>query len=137
MRTLTIPVKGIYFDQIKAGTKSFEYRLRTGYWVKRLVGQQYDRVVLTRGYPKANDLARRIELPWRGYIEKTIKHPHFGSEPVPVFAIRVSVVNKGYCVVCGHPRERAVHLPPLGSPEGSPAWGHEFVDQDTLNEIQS
>ncbi|VVE78132.1 ASCH domain-containing protein [Pandoraea sputorum] len=89
MRTLTIPVKGIYFDQIKAGTKPFEYRLRTPYWSKRLVGRAYDRVVLTRGYPKATDAERRLELPWRGFKEQTITHPHFGAEPVQVFAIRV------------------------------------------------
>lgn len=89
MRTLTIPVKGIYFDQIKAGTKPFEYRLRTPYWSKRLVGRAYDRVVLTRGYPKATDAERRLELPWRGFKEQTITHPHFGTEPVQVFAICV------------------------------------------------
>lgn len=89
MRTLTIPVKGIYFDQIKAGTKFFEYRLRTPYWNKRIVGQQYDLLVLTRGYPKASDTERRLELPWRGYDVQTITHPHFGSEAVKVFAIRV------------------------------------------------
>lgn len=88
-RTLTIPVKGIYFDQIKAGTKLFEYRLRTPYWDARLVGREYDRVVLTRGYPKATDTECRLELPWRGYDVQTITHPHFGAEPVQVFAIRV------------------------------------------------
>lgn len=35
-RTLTVPVKGIYFDQIKVGAKPFEYRLRTPYWERRL-----------------------------------------------------------------------------------------------------
>lgn len=89
MRTLTIPVKGIYFDQIKAGTKPYEYRLRTPYWSKRIVGRVYDRVVLTRGYPKATDAERRLELPWRGYDMQTITHPHFGPDSVRVFAIRV------------------------------------------------
>ncbi|MDN4573716.1 RNA-binding protein [Pandoraea cepalis] len=88
-RMLTIPVKGIYFDQIKAGMKPFEYRLKTEYWSKRLVGRMYGRVVLTRGYPKSDDAAHRLELPWRGFEEQTITHPHFGAEPVQVFAIRV------------------------------------------------
>lgn len=89
MRTLTIPLKGEYFDQIKAGTKPEEYRLVTDYWRKRLEGQHFDKIVLTRGYPAADDSARRLEKPWRGYIERTITHPHFGPEPVRVFAIRV------------------------------------------------
>lgn len=90
MRILTIPVKGIYFDQIKSGTKHREYRLMTPFWQKRLVGRNYDRIVLTRGYPKANDTARRLSLPWLGYDVEIITHAHFGPDPVRVFAIDVS-----------------------------------------------
>jgi len=88
-RVLTLPLKGIYFDQIASGTKSEEYRLVTPYWRKRLEGREYDCIVLTRGYPAANDHARRLLKPWRGYIERTITHPHFGPDPVRVFAIHV------------------------------------------------
>jgi hypothetical protein len=62
----------------------------TDYWRKRLEGRTYDRIVLTRGYPKADDAARRLTLAWRGYEVQTITHPHFGLEPVQVFAIDVS-----------------------------------------------
>lgn len=34
--TLYLPLKGIYFDQIKAGEKLHEYRLATPYWRARL-----------------------------------------------------------------------------------------------------
>ena len=34
--------------------------------------------------------ARRLVLPWRGMRETTITHPHFGAEPVAVYAIRVT-----------------------------------------------
>ena len=90
MSTLTIPIKGVYFDQIKAGTKPEEFRLMTPYWRKRLEGRTYDRLVLTRGYPASGDAARRLELPWRGYRVTTIQHEHFGLNPVEVFAIRVT-----------------------------------------------
>lgn len=89
MRTLTIPLMGIYFDQIAAGVKSEEYRLCTPYWRKRLEHQHYDHIVLTKGYPKADDHERRIVKPWRGYVERTIQHPHFGPDPVRVFVISV------------------------------------------------
>lgn len=89
MATLTIPVNGVYFDQIKAGTKTEEYRLVTPFWSKRLVGRTYQHVTMTRGYPKASDQSRRLTLPWRGYERKTITHPHFGPDPVEVFAIKV------------------------------------------------
>lgn len=90
-RTLTLPMKHVYFDQIAAGVKPFEYRLTTPYWTKRLVGQRYDRIVLTKGYPKhGGELgATRLELPWHGYQRQTITHEHFGPEPVEVFAIVV------------------------------------------------
>jgi hypothetical protein len=88
--TLTLPLKGEYFDAIKAGTKGAEFRLANDYWTKRLVGRPYRKVVLTRGYPKANDSSRRLARAWRGYTVTTITHPHFGAAPVTVFAIDVS-----------------------------------------------
>lgn len=89
MSTLYLPIKGEYFDQIKAGTKLEEFRLANDYWRKRLVGRTYDRIELTRGYPKRDDTGRRLVLPYRGYRLTTITHPHFGIEPVEVFAINV------------------------------------------------
>ena len=90
MRTLIIPVKGVYFAQIKAGTKPREYRQTTPYWRKRIEGQTYDRLVLTLGYPNADDRERRLVLPWRGYQIEKITHPHFGPVEVEVFAIDVT-----------------------------------------------
>lgn len=87
---LTLPLKAEYFDQIKAGAKPEEFRLRTEYWRKRLEGRTYESIVLTKGYPSRDDADRRLELPWRGFREATITHPHFGDEPVEVFAIDVT-----------------------------------------------
>lgn len=89
MATLTLALKAEYFDAIKAGSKPEEFRLCTPYWVKRLVGRSYDRIELTKGYPARGDTARRLSLPWKGYRVTTITHPHFGAEPVEVFAINV------------------------------------------------
>jgi len=86
---LVLPLKGEYFDAIKAGTKTEEFRLCTPYWEKRIDGRSYDRLVLTRGYPARDDLSRRLVLPWQGYAKKVITHPHFGPKPVSVFAINV------------------------------------------------
>lgn len=91
MADLRIPLNGFYFDQILSGEKTEEYRLCTGYWTKRLWRRLYTNVVLTRGYPKGGGVEgeTRITRPWRGYDRKTITHPHFGDEPVEVFAIRL------------------------------------------------
>lgn len=91
MKNLTIPLNGVYFDQIKAGTKLEEYRLVNAYWIKRLYARQYDRLILTRGYPRKDDEDRRINLKYRGFEVKTITHPHFGPEPVQVFAIKIDL----------------------------------------------
>jgi len=89
MSTLTLALKGEYFDQIKAGTKLFEYRLRTPYWRKRMQKAPFTSIVLTRGYPPADDAARRLVLPWRGYHLQTMQHEHFGPKRVDVYAIQV------------------------------------------------
>lgn len=86
---LVLPLKREFFDAIKAGTKPEEYRLRNAYWRKRLEGKTFDRVILTLGYPKRDDHARRIVLPWQGYRECQITHSLFGAGPVDVFAINV------------------------------------------------
>lgn len=91
MSNITIPLNGVYFDQIKAGTKLEEYRLVNAYWIKRLYNRQYDRLILTRGYPSKDDADRRINLKYRGFEVKTITHPHFGPEPVQVFAIKIDL----------------------------------------------
>jgi ASC-1-like (ASCH) protein len=87
MSDLVLHLKTRYFRQIKDGTKSFEYRLVKPYWEKRLVGRQYDRVVFWDAYkPRSSETV--IIRPYRGFERQTITHPHFGPDPVKVFAIR-------------------------------------------------
>lgn len=92
MSTLTLPLKREYFEAIRDGLKTEEYRLCTPYWRER-IGSPFgghDRIVLTLGYPARDDHARRIERPFNGYTIKTITHPHFGPDPVTVYAIKVN-----------------------------------------------
>lgn len=89
MADLVLPVKAIYFNQMKDGTKPEEFRLCTPHWRKRLEGRTYDKVVITLGYPSREDAERRLVRPWRGFRITTITHPHFGPDPVQVFAINV------------------------------------------------
>lgn len=87
---LTLPLKGIYFDQIRSGEKREEFRLVTPFWTRRLEGRSFERIVLTRGYPQKRDSERRLTRPWRGCRKIIITHPHFGPDPVEVYAIRVN-----------------------------------------------
>lgn len=87
---LHLNLKAVYFDQIRAGTKEFEFRQKTSYWNLRLVGKSFAGIVLKKGYPKSGDMERTIERPWRGFESRNIVHPQFGDSPVEVFAIRVN-----------------------------------------------
>ena len=89
---LILAVKREYFEQIKAGTKTEEYRLCSEYWTKRLVARErpYRNVIITLGYPKKDDTERRIVFPYVGWERKTITHKHFGEDPVEVFAIKLT-----------------------------------------------
>jgi hypothetical protein len=97
MAKLQLALKAEYFDAIRDGTKLEEYRLANDYWRKRLIiggnkgvlARTFESIVLTKGYPRADDVTRRLELPWRGWTLKMITHPHFGLDPVKVFAIAV------------------------------------------------
>jgi hypothetical protein len=92
--TLHLALKGEYFDAIKAGRKTEEFRRICPYWEKRLA-RSFTRIILTRGYPKASDLARRLELRWNGMRTTWITgHPLFGPGPVEVYAINVRYVTK-------------------------------------------
>lgn len=91
MANLQMAVNGEYFDQMKRGEKKHEYRLVNEYWRKRLVNREYDRLIITRGYPRADDADRRIDVPYRGYKLQSLTHKHFGDAPVDVFAIEVCI----------------------------------------------
>lgn len=89
-RILHLPLKAVYFHQIKSGEKLFEYRLTTDYWRQRIENREYDEIHIKLGYPKKDDMSKTIIKPWRGYEEQTIVHEHFGNVPTAVFAIRVN-----------------------------------------------
>jgi hypothetical protein len=93
--TLHLHVKREYFNQIKSGEKREEYRRTTPYWQKflwkRVLAENpLETILIYDGYPKKGDTSRILTREWKGYAIKTITHPHFGPDPVEVFAIRVN-----------------------------------------------
>lgn len=94
---LILPMKGVYFAQIARGEKLEEYRLRTDYWERRILGRKYENLVLLRGYPKDGGIegVTRLTIPYRGYRYQTLQHPHFGDDPVNVFAINADYLARG------------------------------------------
>jgi hypothetical protein len=89
LKKLVLHVKKIYFDLIKSGAKSYEYRLITPYWTKRIFKRSYDVIEIHCGYPKQGDTSKIITRKWSGYYMALIHHDHFGKDRVKVFAIDV------------------------------------------------
>jgi hypothetical protein len=97
MSDLHLHVKTEYFEAIKRGEKTEEYRLKTPYWIKRLfyfnieryrdLPKRFRYVVIYNAYKSGDE--NRLYFPWQGWDMKTITHKHFGSEPVTVFAIKL------------------------------------------------
>lgn len=90
LATLVLNLKSEYFNAIRDGSKTEEFRLRTPYWEKRIRGRNYTKIILRMGYPKSGDAEREMVLPWLGFREIDLTHPHFGDGVHQVFAIDVS-----------------------------------------------
>lgn len=87
MSDLILNLKAEYFDAIEDGSKEEEYRLQTPYWKKRIERRSYRNVVICKGYPRKDDMSRRLVFPWTGYRTTKLTHPHFGPSEVMVYAI--------------------------------------------------
>lgn len=95
MKTLHLNLKKEYFEQIKSGKKTLEYRLKNAYWKKRLANREYDEVHFKCGYPKKDDDTKIIKKKYIGYREIAVRHKHFNNtgatDPqVEVFAIHTT-----------------------------------------------
>ena len=92
MATLTLSLKRKWFDMIKSGVKKEEYREINRYWISRLVAAMvpftgtvlsftnFDTLVFTLGYPKADDTERRL-LFKNPRIRIGEGKPEWGAEP--------------------------------------------------------
>ena len=91
MKILTLHLKKKYFEQIRDGQKTIEYRLCNPYWLKRIAHQteRFDEIHLKLGYPKRGDESRTLRRKWCGYYFDTITHEIFGQEQVKCICMRV------------------------------------------------
>lgn len=88
-RALVLHLVKRYWEQIRDGIKTEEYRLRTMYWRLRLENREYRTICLYHGYPARHDLSRLIVRPYKGYSVRTLQHDHFCPAPVEVFVIKL------------------------------------------------
>lgn len=89
MKILELHVKKKYFDQIKSGEKTEEYRLSKPFWYSRLHQKTFDVVIILLGYPPKSKTSPEncLCFPFNGITMKTIQHDEFGPAPVNVYAI--------------------------------------------------
>ena len=87
MNDLVLTLRHEYFDAIKSGVKTEEYRETTDYWKRRLIGKTFNNIVLFRGwYSSKRTPENCLVFPWRGYTIKRI--PSWErQETVKVFAM--------------------------------------------------
>lgn len=102
MATLTLTLKKKWFDLIKSGVKTEEYREIKPFWTKRLmrpvidyadgrisipdVPREFDTLVFTLGYPKADDMSRRMVFK-NPKIEMRTGNPEWGAEKDKVYYV--------------------------------------------------
>ena len=98
MATLTLPLKRKWFEMIKAGVKKEEYREINRYWTGRLVAAMvpltgtvlsftnFDTIVFTLGYPKADDTERRLVFK-NPKIRIGTGRPEWGAEPGKLYFV--------------------------------------------------
>lgn len=89
MNVLSLYVRREYFDAIRRGEKTVEYRL-VQRWQNRVEGHTFTHVEICWGYPKRADDDRRLLFPWTSAPRQMIAHPEFGPEPVEVYAIHLT-----------------------------------------------
>jgi len=90
---LFLHVKKEFFNEIKSGEKTEEYRICSNYWNTRFSDDKlpFTRIIIQLGYPGRSDtdLSRTLIFPFRGIEQKEILHPLFGDKSVWVHAIRL------------------------------------------------
>lgn len=88
MKPLFIILKGEYFHQIAAGTKTEEYRIISDYWAKKIIDRHYSHIVFQLGYSAS---APRMTIEYLGYTKKVISSVVYNDQ-VEVFALKLGKI---------------------------------------------
>ena len=89
---LTLRLKKKYFDEIKAGTKKFEYREKCEYWRLRIERKNIDDIQLIWGFPRREEMNENNQMifPWNGYEIHQVVHEQWKNKKTEVYAIRLN-----------------------------------------------
>lgn len=98
--TLTLSLKRKWFEMIRDGVKLEEYREIKPHWKNRFAFEpheenwknqdvyfyEFDKLVFTMGYPKADDTSRRLEFK-NPKIRFGEGRPEWGAEPGKIYFV--------------------------------------------------
>jgi hypothetical protein len=90
MKPLFIILKGEYFHQIAAGSKTEEYRITSDYWAKKIIDRHYSHIVFQLGYSAT---AARMTVEYLGYEKKFISSVIYNGQ-VQVFALKLGQITE-------------------------------------------
>ncbi len=85
---LFLNLKSIYYNQIKEGSKTEEFREFKPYWSQRLLNRDYNAICIRDAYRAGDE--NTMWFKYNGYKVITKTHEIFGPEPALVYAIDVS-----------------------------------------------
>lgn len=86
MKILHLHVKAEYWDAVKRGEKTEEYRSIKPYW-ENILSKKYHLIYYYKGYPKKKDKNSLIIFKYNGYHKRRINHKILGPTPVMAFVI--------------------------------------------------
>lgn len=89
-RVLRLNLRRKWWELIRDGEKSHEFRLFTPYWKARLHGRKYDEVHVCLGYPALGDGSRTLRRMFIDAKLRKVKSEEFGPGEKMVYAIDVS-----------------------------------------------
>lgn len=89
---LFLIVKKQYFEEIKSGIKTKEYKLATDYFSKKLIGRNYRTVTFQNVY-SAN--SEKLVLEYKGVDLEYFQCEFFGQNKVLVFSIALGEIING------------------------------------------
>lgn len=92
MKDIIFNLKKEYFEDIKKGIKTEEYRETKDFWKKRLLNKEYRYIIIKLGYPSKHetDDNKILIFKWEGFELKNITHKQFENKEVEVFAIKLN-----------------------------------------------
>jgi ASC-1-like (ASCH) protein len=89
---LTLTIKREYFDAIKSGEKTREYRIANKFYASRIEDKQIDRILLKNGYSRD---APQILIECLKITKERLKVPIYGNTKQEFYVLHLGKIIDG------------------------------------------